>query len=421
MSSNSLGLGQSAFAILSIIFITFFGSSQHLRFIGAYLHQAFWCSIVETAVGCPAEVITYFMRSKSRIPPSVLQKLDQFIAFLWCGMTVRIVVQSVQPFIVHASLSPYIAAVSRATGAPWETLAQAVVLLCVLQVIHSVSLFVRRLQSTLQHHADRSHPNTTPEQVPLNHLHVLSAVHGLAGHLYTTAALYLEEIAVGMLMTSIKIEYRKLDGREYWAFTLATRAVLLAAEARSWRRALEWDAEGDELAVDRPGRRRGWQQTAFEEMVTRMFLRNVWALDDLLQGLVPWRVPQLGRWWCCPELAVLWPRVELRQFYVDSLSGFSSLTHMAPWSHDAIREHVNLLRRAGIIRNFVLRDYSAIPTRLPTEWLGDLYDMLLSKIIVVLVWFLEATLAWFFTLAMAVAFVLWSEPRKAEELKLRRA
>lgn len=421
MPSILSSVGQFAFATLIIICVTAIGPLENLQLIGVYLHQAFWCCVIETAVGCPAEVIKYFMRSKSSIPPRILQRLDPFIAFLWCEMTAHIIAQSVQPFIVLASLSPSVAMTSTTTKAPWGILAQCMALLCFLQIIHSVSLFVRGLQSELQCRADDVLLNVHAEEAPINRLHILSAVHEIAGRLFTTAALYLERIATGILVTSLTIAHENLDGPEYWKFTAATVVLLLGAHAYAWGKALEWDADGRELVRDRLEERQGSQQTAFEETINRLCLRCIWVFDAWLQRVTSWRVSGLGRWWCCPELVALWPEPELRQLYINSLSGFPPPAIMAPWSYNSIhKQHMNLWRRAGLTRDLVLRDHSASPIRVPTEWLGHLCFMVLGRIIVVLVWFLEVAFAWFFSLALAMACALWNEQRRAD-LKLRRA
>lgn len=411
-------LRESALAILALFFIAAIGPSRDSNPIGAYIPQAFWCCIVEIAVWCPAEVITFFMHSKRLIPPRILHEWDPFISFIWCEMTGHIVAQTVRPFIVHASLSPSLAGALTPRNATWGTLARCVQLLCVLQIAHTVSLFVRRLQETLEYIADMPHPNLPPENIPINHHHVLAFLHGYLGRLYTTAASYLERIAAGMLVTSLTVAYESLEGLEFWAFTAAAVALLLGADLRAWHKVLDWDEEGDQLAEDRPGGRRGWQQTEGEETIKKLWLWCNCIFETLFRRMVPWR---FGRRWRCPELAALWPEGELWEFYVESLAGSPPLALRSPWSHDGLREHfADQWRRAGLTRDFVLGDYSAIPTHVPTHWVGHLCHMILGKIMVVLVWFLMAAFSCFFTLAVGLRFIWWNEERKARN-KLRRA
>lgn len=412
------GLRESALAILIIFLIAVIGPPRDLNPIKSYLHQAFWCCVVETAVWCPAEVTTFFMYNKRLIPPRILLKLDPFISFIWCEMTAHFVAQTVQPFIVHASLSPSLTGASSPRIATWGTLAHCVELLCVLQIIHSVSLFVRSLQRKLEYLADMSNPNIHPEIIPINLFHILGFLHGYLGRLYTTAALYLERIAAGMLVTSLTVAYESLDGLEYWAFTATAAALLLGADVRAWVKVLEWDAEGDELPRDRPGGRRGWQRTTSEETINRLWLRCNCIFESLFRRVVPWRV---GRRWRCPELAALWPEGELWQFYVESLASSPSLALRVPRSRDGLRERfADQWRRAGLTRDFVLGDYSTIPTRVPTQWFGHLCHMILGKIMVVLIWFLKVAFVWFFSSGVTVLYIWWNEKRKAES-KLRRA
>lgn len=223
---------ESALAILTLFSIAAIDPSRDSNPIGAYITQAFWCCIVEIAVWCPAEIIMFFMHSKRLIPPRILQKLDPIISFFWCEMTAHIVAQTVQPFIVHASLSPSLAGAATTRNATWGTLARCVQLFCVLQIIRSVSLFVRCLQGAFKD------------------LPVLSFLHGYLGRSYNTAASYLERIIVGMLVTSLTVAYKRLDGPEFWAFNAAARALLLGAGVRALLKVLEWDAEGDEMPRD---------------------------------------------------------------------------------------------------------------------------------------------------------------------------
>ncbi|KAI7782119.1 hypothetical protein LA080_013795 [Diaporthe eres] len=410
--------GRSALAILIIFFIAGTRSLQNLQPKTTHLHQAFWCSVIDTAVWCPIEVITYFTRSNRRIQPRVLQKLEPLISFLWCEMTVHIVSQSVQPFIVHASLSPSLTEASAIINAPkpdpWGTLAQVVLLLCALQIIHSASLCVRCVQGMFKSHADLDVPNVDPKDVPMTCFHVLAAAHGCVDHLFVTAALYIECIAAGTLVTSFKLAGENRDGSLDWMFTATAGTLLAGAHAyESWR-AMGWV----ELMPDRRGGRRFRRQTMREGMLNRLCLRYFWVSEAWLRSVMPWRVPRLLRRWSCPELAALWPEGELQQNYVEWQAEFPPLARLAPWSN-SIR-HVDQWRTAGLTRDYAPRDYSAIPARGPPGWLGQLCYVVLGRIIWALVCFLEVAFAWFLSLALLFAWVYWREERKAR-LKLRRA
>lgn len=373
MPSTSRPLWQYGLAILIIYFIAFITTSQNIQLIKTYLHRALWCCVVETAVWCPIKVVTYLTRSQLRIQPRLLQKLDPFITLLWCEMTVHIVAQSVQPFIVHASLSPALAEASTATDAPepdpWGTQVRCLEIFCVSLAISVVSLWVRRSHGRLELHAYRLLLNADPGEAHITRLHVLAAAHGCLDHLLVTTALYLERIAAGSFVTSLVIAHEHLDGWEYWMFTAAAGLLMLEAIAYMFfgnMEAIVWEVEQRELMPGRRGGRQAGRQTIPQEMINRLCLRCVWPLEAWLRRVLPWRLPGLGRWWWFPELAALWPEAELRRFYVESLSESPPLALVAPWGRDATREqHVDLWRRAGLTRDLVLRDYSAIPTRVP--------------------------------------------------------
>lgn len=420
MPWNMFRSGQSALAILIILFIAGTRSSQNIQPIRTYVPHAFWCSVIETAVWCPAKVITYFTHRNRRIPPRVRQRVDQFISFLWCEMTVCIVAQSVQPFIIHASLTPYLKEVSTSTSAPkpnpWGTLDQGVVLFCVFQIFYSVTLCARTFQSDFEYRASLDFPNVDPKDVPITPFHVLTAVQGCVCHLLGTAGLYIERIATGTLVTSLAIAHRNLDGPRYWAFTAAAGALMMAAYAYMWWLALEWDDQEDWLMVNQGRWRPVRQKTMVGEMMDRLCLRLIWVLEACFQRMVPWRLPRLGRWYC-PELAALWPEAELHQFYVELQAGLPPLARLAPWSN-SIR-HVVQWRTAGLTRDYATRDYSTGPALGPTGWLGQLCYVVLGRVLMVLVWFLRAAFAWFFSLALVITGNMWNEERKVK-LKLKR-
>lgn len=421
MPSILFGLRRSALAVLIIFCITGIGSSQNIQVIRTYLHQAFWCSVVEKAVWCPTKVITYFIRSNRRIPPRLLQKLDLFFSFLWSEMTAHIVAESVQTFIAHASLSPSLTEVSTNTSAPkpdpWGTLDQSAILFCVLPIIHSVWLCARCNQSVFESYIDDDFPNVDPKDVPMTLSGVLAAAHGCICHLFGTAGLYIERIATGMLVTSFTISRENLNGPKYWAFTAATGALMVVAHAYVWRMAREWDAQESELMAYRGRRRLVGQQIMLGQMEDRLCMRCLWLLEACFERMVPWRLPRLGRWHC-PELAGLWPEGEVKQFYVESLAESSPLALLAPWSHN-IRS-VDRWLTAGLTRDYVPRDHSAVPVREPTGWLGHLCYVVLGRILMALVCSLEAAFALFFFLALAIAGIIWYDDHK-EKLKLKRA
>lgn len=410
MPSILFQLGQCALAILIIFSITGTGCSQNIHTIDTYVHRALWCSVIETAVWCLARVITYFIRSNCRIPPRLLQKLDLFIAFLWCEMTANIVAQSVQPFIVHATLSSSLRETSTTTNGDefdlWWALANSVVLFCVLQIIHSVSLCVRCAQGSLKLITDMSFDDVDPKDVPITRFHVLTAMNGCICHLFGTAGLYVERIATGTLITSLIIARDNLDGPKGWASAAAVCALLTVGHEYVWRMAGDWDDQGSGLMVDRgrwPGAR---PQTMYGEVMDRLYLRCTLVLQAWFRRMSPWRLPRLGRWHC-PELAALWVEGELRKFYVKSLAESQPLALLAPWSHDVL--HVGLWEVANIIGDHVPRNYSAVPARGATGWLGQFCYMVLGKILAVLVGFLEAAFASFFFLALALAGMFWCE------------
>lgn len=413
MPSDRAALGQCAFAIVTILSITAIGGLQNLQLTGLYLHQAFWCCVVETAVWCPAEVFTYLMRRNGRFPPRIVQRLAPIIAFIWCERTVQIVTQLVQPFIVHASLSPYLAQPSTTTmtttNALWGSLAQCVILSCFLQIIHIVSLIVRGVQDEFECYADDLILLNAPvNQTHINRLHALIVVHACLSHLLTTAALYLDRITMGILLTSEIIAQENMEGPEYWAFTVTEGVLRLGSRAHAYWKALEWDDEVLEMQQDQQGELQAGQYTMLWVVISRDCLQCILTSAVYLQKVVPWRFPMLRSWWCCPELAALWPEAELRKFYVESLSGSPPLALVAPWSHAAIRQqHVDLWRRAGLTRDFVLRDYSAVPIRESTEWLGYLCYMVLGRILMVLVYLLEAAFALYFSLFLGYMACMW--------------
>ncbi|KAJ0123722.1 hypothetical protein J7T55_012191 [Diaporthe amygdali] len=275
--------------------------SQTLGLITAYLHQAFWCCAIEIAIRWPIEVFPYL--KEHHMFPRLLQSLDPFISLFWTEMSIHIVARAVQPFI---------------------------------------ALF-----------NDTVLKNDT-EEGPITLCRAVSVTHGSLTHLLITMALYLERITMGTFVTSLQIARESFHGSEYWVYIVAAGALFVIVyvyvwKVQGWYEQEYWDPQLRDI-----GR---WRPTIPREMIKSLCLRLIWVLEAWLWGAVPRGYLRPGLW-CCPELAALWPESELIQFFAESPARIPSFALEALWNQGALRErHVDLWRKTGLTREYVLRDH----------------------------------------------------------------
>ncbi|KAK2601220.1 hypothetical protein N8I77_010685 [Diaporthe amygdali] len=385
MSELCFGVRQSAWALVMFFSLLTIAPSQTLGLITAYLHQAFWCCVIEIAIRWPIEVFPYL--KEHHMLPRLLQSLDPFVSLFWAEMSIHIVARAVQPFIVHASLSP--------TSGPLGILVQCGMSLCVIQVIHSVSCVLRGIQALFN---DTVLKNDT-EEGPITLCRAVSVTHGSLAHVLITTALYLERITMGTFVTSLQIVRESFHGSEYWVYIAAAGALFLMVyvyvwKVQGWYEQEYWDPQLRDI-----GR---WRPTIPGEMIKSLCLRLIWVLEAWLWGAVPRGYLRPGLWYC-PELAALWPESELIQFFAESPARIPSFALEALWNQGALRErHVDLWRKTGLTREYVLRDRPAIPGQAHTAWLGEFCYMVLGRSLAGLVWLLEVVSVW--CVALAVAF-----------------
>lgn len=359
----------------------------------AHVHHAFWCAVIHAAVQCPIDAITYL--SEGRLAPRPLQRLAPFISLLSSEVVCSSAARWVHLFVVHASLSPFLAGTSVALDlsreGPFAVLTQGILYLCIVQIVHDITGVVRTFQATVRSEADNVMADADPlfnksndfayamlERLVYVSLAGQGVVCGCVAHLFTIMALYLERMAFGTIVTAASNAHNALSVLWYCIFTTWMFVILTAVPLIVWaayedaRRAAEDEVrrqlgELGEGGQPLPPGGRSWRLTAINtaipwEMLVRLGLRLAWAVEAWLRLLVPRRrhADELGRW-SCPELAALWSEDERRRFYAAALTGVPSSALAALWDHLPLRRrHVELWRRAGLTTDFILGGGAAV-------------------------------------------------------------
>lgn len=371
----------------------------------AHVHHAFWCAVIHAAVLCPVDAITYL--SEGRLAPRPLQRLAPFISLLGSEVVCSSAARWVHLFVVHTSLSPFLASTSVALDlsreGPFAVLTQAILYLCIVQIVHDITGVLRTFQATVRSEADNVMADADPlfnksndfayamlERLVNVYLAGQGVVCGCVAHLFTIMALYLDRMAFGTIVTAASNAHNALSVTWYCIFTTWVMVILTAVPLIVWaayedaRRAAE-DELGEGLRLTATNTAIPW------EMLVRLGLRLAWALEAWLRLLVPRRrhAGELGRW-SCPELAALWSEDERRRFYADALTGIPSSALAALWGHLPLRRrHVELWRRAGLTTDFTLGTEAAVG--IPGAGMPPGVMLLLGKIAGILVRGLEAT------------------------------
>ncbi|KAG6355535.1 hypothetical protein INS49_003497 [Diaporthe citri] len=388
----------------------------------AHVHQAFWCSVIHAAVLCPIGAITYL--SQRRLAPRVLQRLAPFLSLLWSEVICSSAARWVHLFVVHASLSPSLAGTSVALDGrregPFAVVTHGLLYLCIIQIAHDITGVFRTFQATVLSESDNVMADADPlfgdrnefayamlKRLVYVYLAGQGVVYGCLAYLFTAMALYLERMAAGTIVTAASNAHNTLSVPWDYVFATWATVILIATILNVWaayedaRRPAEEELhlqfrelrEGRQPPPPAAGR---WLLTTINtaipwEMLVRLGLRLVWALEECLRRLVLWRRHAGGLgWWSCPEVAALWSEDERRRFYAAALTGVPSSALAALWDHLPLRRrHVELWRRAGLTTDFILGGETTAGTpgaRVPPDM-----TLFLGKTAVVLVRGLEAT------------------------------
>lgn len=420
MTWTNLRLGRSACAAAYICLMLPTAPTGVFGRLVAHVHQAFWCSLIESVVLCPIIAITYL--SERRLAPC--------LSLLWTEVVCSRVAPWVNLFVIHACLSPYLADTSIALNgsreSPFVVLTEGLLYLCLVQIVHDITGALRTLQVTVRTEAEIVMADADPlfddasdiedfayamlERLVYAYLAGQALLYGCLAHLFTTTALYLERIASGTIMAAISNAHNALDICWYYPFTVWATAILIAAalnlsavhgdahraaeDERRRRRRRELGEDG-RLQPPPGGGHWHWQPVVNNiiprEIVFRLALRLAWALEKLFRWFVP-RFRQTAWWgkWFCPEVAVLWSEDERREYYAEALTGAPSTALAALWDHGPLRRrHVELWRRAGLTTDFVLGGGTAAGNQ--EAWPPSEMVFFLGKMAAILVRGLEAT------------------------------
>lgn len=356
----------------------------------AHVHQAFWCSIIQTAVLWPIVATTYL--SERRLAPRVLQRLAPLLNILWSEIVCSSAARWIHLFVVHASLSPSLAgtsvALDRSREGPFGIMTQGLLYLCIVQIAHDIIGVFRKFQGIILSEADNVIADTDPlfdnrngfafallVRLVYACLAGQGVVYGCVAHLFTSMALHLERVAAGTFVTAASVAHNTLDVPWFCVFTTWATVILVSVILNVWAAYEDEDARRpaeEELHHQLRQRREGGRppplptvNTAVPwEMLVRLGLRLVFALEECLRRLVLWRrrdgAGGLGRWFC-PEVAALWSEDERRGFYAAALTGAPSAALAALWGYLPLRRrHVELWRRAGLTTDFVLGGERAV-------------------------------------------------------------
>lgn len=431
MTWTNLRLGRSACAAAYICLMLPTAPKGVFGRLVAHVHQAFWCSVIETVVLCPNIAITYLSERRLALRTlRILQLLAPCLRLLWTEVVCSRVAPWVNLFVIHACLSPYLADTSIALDgsreSPFGVLTEGLLYLCLVQIVHDITGALRTLQVTVRSEADIVMADADPlfddasdiedfayamlERLVYAYLAGQALLYRLLAHLFTTTALYLERIASGTIMAAISNAHNALDICWYYPFTIWATAILIAAalnlsavhgdahraaeDERRRRRRRELGEDG-RLQPPPGGGHWHWQPVVNNiiprEIVFRLALRLAWALEKLFRWLVS-RFRQTAWWgkWFCPEVAVLWSEDERREYYAEALTGAPSTALAALWDHVPLRRrHIELWRRAGLTTDLALGTEAAggnQGTRPPSEMV-----LFLGKMAAILVLGLEAT------------------------------
>lgn len=425
MTWTNLRFGRSACAAAYICLMLPTAPTGVLGRLVAHVHQAFWCSVIETAVLVPNCTITYLRRRLLVLPTlRILRWLGPCLSLLWTEIVCSRVAPWVNLFVVHASLSPYLADTSIALDgsreSPYRVLTEGLLYLCLVQIVHDITGALRTFQATVRSEADVVIADADPlfddgsdiedfayaflERLVYAYLAGQALLYGCLTHLFTATALYLERIAAGTIVAAIINAHDALDICWFYPFTAWATAILIAAALNlgavheDAHRAAERRRE--ELAEDgwppRPppgGRHR--QPTANtaipHEIEGRIALRATWAVEECFRRLVPWlrHTAWWGRWFC-PEVAGLWSEDERRGYYAEALTGAPSTALAALWDHGPLRRrHIELWRRAELTTDLALVTEAAGGNQ--GAWAPSEKVFFLGKMAAILVRGLEAT------------------------------
>ena len=407
-------LGRSAFAAfyLCIFLLSVAPTETFGRFV-AHVHYAFWCSVIEAAVLSPIDAMAYL--SNQQRAPRVLQLLKQLVSCLWSEVACSSVARWVQLFVVHASLD-------RTGPDTYSVLIHGISFLCIVQIVHDITGFLRMFQATIQSEADDVWEDAEPLSDDHDNYDIViyetliyvflagqALVYGFLARLFTLLALYLERMAAGTFVTALSNAHSTLTGWRYCAFVACAALILTAIPMCVYE---VWDQAEDEADEELLHRRRElregrpppgverWRPTTTTTIpwmiLRRLILRSVWVLGECFRWLMPWRYAGLGQWFC-PEAAALLSEGLRRHQYAAALTGAPSSMLAALWAHGPLRRrHFDLWRRAGLTTDFVLSEETAVhlPRRGAPSW-GIVGYFLLGRVAAILVRGLEATLCVF--------------------------
>lgn len=390
----------------------------------SHVHHAFWCAVIEAAVLSPIDAMAYLSR-RQRVP-RVLKLLKPFVACLWSEVACSSVARWVQLSVDHASLD-------RSGADTYGVLIHGISFLCIVQIMHDITGFLRMFQASMQAEADEF----WRDALPLSELQICddydmiifqallyvflagqAFVYGFIARLFTLVALYLERLAAGTFVTALSNGHDTLTGWRFcafaaWAALVLTAVLMCVYEA--WDQAEdEYDMElihrRAELREIREGRyppTERWRPTttpaiAFE-IIRRLIMRLFWVLEEGLRWLVPWRHAVLGQWFY-PEVAALWTEDERRRHYTAALAGAPSSMLAALRGHGPLRRrHVDLWRRAGLTTDFMLGNGTAVDLSAgrAASWETIGYS-LVGRAAAILVRGLEATLGAFVVVGVII-------------------